>query len=57
MLHFFKLPCPAKLAAQQLQQARLELVHYEHMLDQVQAAVAQRRAIIKRLEKQNANNK
>lgn len=57
MLHFFKHPCPAKLAAQQLQQARLELVHYEHMLDQVQAAVAQRRAIIKRLEKQNANNK
>ena len=57
MLHFFKRPCPAKLATQQLQQARLELVHYEHMLDQVQAAVAQRRAIIKRLEKQNANNK
>ena len=57
MLHFFKRQCPAKLAAQQLQQARLELVHDEHMLDQVQAAVAQRRAIIKRLEKQNADNK
>ena len=57
MWNWIKHPCPAKLAAQQLQQARLELVHYEHMLDQVQAAVAQRRAIIKRLEKQNANNK
>lgn len=55
MINWFKRRAATKhvrIKAQQLHSARVELAHFEHMQDAVNAAVAGRRATIKRLEKE-----